>query len=164
MSGESFMSDAVLANLKPTDYLSRSYINSVGDRVTLYVGYHGGGKDGGEIHSPKHCLPGSGWFEVKSEKRVIAAAGDNLNSVWTVYQKGDRKELFIYWFQVMGKTLDDEYSLKASEIINSALYRRRDAAFVRISVPFEMDESSASSKGEVFVREIYPQLKNYLPS
>ncbi|GAM11588.1 hypothetical protein OR1_03904 [Geobacter sp. OR-1] len=164
MSGESFMSDAVLGKLKPTDYLSRSYDNGKEGRVTLYIGYHGGGKDGGEIHSPKNCLPGSGWNEVKSSKRAIDVAGERVNSVWTVYQKGDRKELFVYWFQVMGKSVDNEYSLKISEIINSAVYRRRDAAFIRISVPFEADESTAIRKGELFAKDVYPLLKNYLPS
>ena len=81
MSGESFMSDAVLATLKPTDYLSRTYVNNSGDHVTLYVGYHGGGEDVGEIHSPKHCLPGSGWFEVNSDKRQIETAGTSWHLV-----------------------------------------------------------------------------------
>src|ERR1039457_5215782 len=56
MSKRSEFSEDVIRVLKPTDYLSREYKDADGKTVSLYVGYHGGGKDGGEIHSPKHCL------------------------------------------------------------------------------------------------------------
>lgn len=164
MSGESFMTENVLAVLKPTDYLSRSYVSSKGERVTIYLGYHGGGKDGGEIHSPKHCLPGSGWHEVYSKKTPLQAPGGSINMVKSLYQKAESRELFLYWFQVKGDTLDNEYSLKLAEIINSAVYRRRDATFVRISVPFTDDESAAIRVGEAFVRDFYPIISAYLPT
>jgi EpsI family protein len=163
ISGESFMTDNVLAVLKPTDYLSRSYESIKGERVTIYLGYHGGGKDGGEIHSPKHCLPGSGWNEVYSEKTKFESSSESINLVKSVYQKAENRELFLYWFQVKGKTLDNEYLLKISEIINSAIYRRRDAAFVRISVPFTNDEQKARVTGEQFIRDFYPVISSYLP-
>ena len=61
----------ILSKLKPTDYLYRQYIDSSGKAVDLYIGYHGGGKDVGEIHSPKNCLPGSGWYEVSSRRGEV---------------------------------------------------------------------------------------------
>lgn len=163
MSGETFMSDSIIDNLKPTDYLMRTYKNERGEMVSLYVGYHGGGKESGEIHSPKHCLPGSGWLESSSQKMVITVDGGLIRHVQAVYQKGMSRDMFFYWFQVMGKTLDNEYALKLHEIINSALYRRRDAAFIRISVPFETDEESAWRRGEAFIKEIHPVLSDFLP-
>lgn len=163
MSGESFMTGDVLDKLKPTDYLSRTYVDTTGARVTLYVGYHGGGEQSGEIHSPKHCLPGSGWHEVSSGKYRFESDGKALNMVKSIYQKGESKELFLYWFQVKGKTLNSEYALKLAEIVNSLLYKRRDAAFIRISVPFEGDEKEAVRLGESFVKDVYPVIKEYLP-
>ncbi len=163
MSGESFMTDSILAVLKPTDYLSRSYESSKGERVTLYIGYHGGGKGEGGIHSPKHCLPGSGWNETYSQKLRIETPSGPLHIVKALYQKAESKELFLYWFQVQGDTLDNEYSLKLSEIINSAIYRRKDAAFVRISVPFTDDEAGAKRIGEAFIRDSYPVISSFLP-
>src|SRR5476649_282699 len=83
-------SDDVLNVLKPTDYLARDYKDGGGKTVSLYIGYHGGGKDGGEIHSPKHCLPGSGWFEVSTRRGVLGLAERGaINLVKAVYQKGD---------------------------------------------------------------------------
>lgn len=163
MTGESFMTDSVLDKLKPTDYIFRSYQGSEGKRVTVYIGYHGGGKDAGEIHSPKHCLPGSGWYEVYSQKAKLNDSSDGINLVKSVYQKAENKELFLYWFQVKGKTLDNEYSLKLAEILNSAIHRRRDAAFIRISIPFTQDEVGAMRIGEDFIRDFSPIINSYLP-
>jgi exosortase D (VPLPA-CTERM-specific) len=163
MTGESFLTDSVQKVLKATDTLSRQYASADGKKVSLYIGYHGGGKESGEIHSPKQCLPGSGWYEVSSEKSKLELNGEQLNLVRAVYQKGDSKELFLYWFQVRATSLNDEYSLKLAEIINSLLYRRRDASFIRISVPFETDQQGAVATGNRFIRDFYPSIRKFLP-
>ena len=164
MSGESSLSAEVQAVLKASDILMRQYVNGQGERVDLYIGYHDGGKGSGEIHSPKHCLPGSGWFEVSSARTRIPSAGGGLNLVRAVYQKGDSKVLFLYWFQVRGESLSQEYSLKAAEIANSILYRRRDAAFIRVSVPFQTSERQAAAIGECFVSDFLPAIQAFLPN
>jgi EpsI family protein len=164
MTSQAEFSENVLNVLKPTDYLSRQYQGDNGARVGLYIGYHGGGKGSGGIHSPKNCLPGSGWYEVSSKRLHLEVNGDRINLVRAVYQKGDYNELFLYWFQVKGKTLSDEYSLKLAEITNSVLYRRRDSAFIRVSVPFESDEQRANAVAERFVRDFVPVIREFLPS
>ena len=163
MVGQSRFNQEVLKNLKPTDYLYRVYKDSAGNRVTLYLGYHAGGPESGPIHSPKHCLPGSGWFELSEVKRKIQVAGKTLPVVQAVYQNGDQKEMFLYFFQVKGKILTDEYSLKLSEITNSILYNRRDSAFIRISVPFHGDQVEAAAIGDRFVIQVYPHIAAVLP-
>lgn len=160
---ETEFSDRVLEVLKPTDYLSRTYTGSNGRTVQLYIGYHGGGKGAGEIHSPKHCLPGSGWYEVSNTKTRLDVGGKQMNLVHAVYQKGESTELFLYWFQVGDKTISDEYSLKISQIVNSMFHRRRDASFVRISVPVQGDQAQAAATGERFVRDFFPVIREVLP-
>ena len=156
-------SDDVLEALKPTDYIYSRYINRDGGVVTLYVGYHDGGKESGEIHSPKHCLPGSGWHELSSGRRQLDTGGESLNLAQAVYRKGEDSELFLYWFQVRGKTLNDEYSLKLAQITGSLLYRRRDSAFIRVSIPFSDNELSAQKLGERFIGDFLPILEEFLP-
>lgn len=163
MIGESYLSDNVQQVLKATDVLYRQYAGSDGRQVSLYIGYHGGGKGTGGIHSPKHCLPGSGWYELSSQRSQLDVGGKKLNLVRAVYQKGEGKELFLYWFAVKNKTLNDEYSLKMAEITNSMLYRRRDTAFVRVSIPFETDERGALEAVERFIKDFYPVMQIYLP-
>lgn len=161
--GESSLSESVQKVLKATDVLSRQYVSPEGKQVSLYIGYHGGGKESGEIHSPKHCLPGSGWCEISTKRTQLDVAGERVNLVQAIYQKGENRELFLYWYQVRNKTISEEYSLKMAEITNSMLYRRRDAAFIRVSVPFETDEQTALVLGERFVRDIYPAIQEFLP-
>jgi EpsI family protein len=164
MTRESQLSDEVQSVLKASDVLMRQYVNPQGERVELYIGYHDGGKGSGEIHSPKHCLPGAGWLELSTARTQISAADDRLNLVRAVYQKGDSSELFLYWFQVRGKSLSEEFSLKAAQIVNSVLHRRRDAAFIRISVPFQSDEEKAAALGERFVTDFLPAIRSFLPN
>ncbi|GFO57759.1 EpsI family protein [Geomonas silvestris] len=163
MQGENVLSADVQAVLKASDVLLRQYVGAGGDRVTFYIGYHDGGKEAGEIHSPKHCLPGSGWFEVSSRRTRVEVPGGALNLVRAVYQKGESKELFLYWYQVRGQSISEEYSLKLAEIANSVLYGRRDAAFIRISVPFGGSEERAQATGERFVADFYPVIREFLP-
>ena len=120
-------------------------------------------RGGGEIHSPKHCLPGSGWFEVSSRRGELSTPGGTINLVRATFQKGDTKELFLYWFQVRDRTISDEFSLKAAEILNSALYRRRDASFIRVSVPVDTDIDQAVTRGEQFIRDFEPLFREFLP-
>jgi EpsI family protein len=160
---ETYFSEAVLKVLRPTAYLYRVYADDAGHRVSLYIGYHGGGADSGPIHSPKHCLPGSGWHSLSETTTSINVAGKPVSVVEAEYQNGSQRELFLYWFQVKGQTLTNEYSLKFAEITNSILYSRRDSAFVRISVPHQEGDDTAIVIGEQFVRTFYPYIEAVLP-
>jgi exosortase D (VPLPA-CTERM-specific) len=163
MTEEFAMPDNIQKVLKASDTLTRRYITAEGKTVDLYIGYHGGGKESGEIHSPKQCLPGEGWFELSTKRRSLDVSGMKVNLVQAVYQKGDSKQLFLYWFQVQEKSISDEYSLKIAEITNSIINRRRDASFIRISVPFEADEQGAAATGERFSRDFMPAIREFLP-
>ncbi|WP_321532698.1 exosortase C-terminal domain/associated protein EpsI [uncultured Desulfuromonas sp.] len=158
-----YFSEAVLDQLRPTDYLYRVYVNDDKQLVTLYVGYHGGGPNSGPIHSPKHCLPGSGWQAVSEKSKALTIDGDEVQLVEAVYQHGDRREIFWYWYQVKGESLTNEYALKFAEILNSIRYRRRDSAFIRISSIFQGADHVSSSAVEQFVRDFYPKIKAVLP-
>ncbi len=163
MVGQSRFDPQILANLKPTDYLYRVYRDAQGNQATIYIGYHDGGPDSGPIHSPKNCLPGGGWFELSEVKRTLPVAGRDLQVVQAVYQNDAQKELFLYFFQVKGRILVDEYSLKLAEITNSIFYNRRDSAFIRISVPYGNGQVDAAAIGENFLTEIYPHIAIALP-
>jgi EpsI family protein len=163
MTGETRFSEQVLAVLNPSDYLYRVYHDAEGRQVAFYLGYHNGGKETGSIHSPKHCLPGGGWFELSEKKMALPVGEKAVRLVCSVYQNGDAKEMFLYWFQVKGKTLNDEYSLKLAEVTNSILHGRRDSAFVRISIPFEEDDEAAFEAGRRFIEEFYPEIRSVLP-
>jgi EpsI family protein len=164
MISQERFSDVVLSVLKPTDYLSRNYEAPKVRRIGLYIGYHDGGKESGEIHSPKNCLPGSGWQQVSTERMNLNTPLNKISLIKAVYQKGEIREMFLYWFQVQDKTLSDEYSLKLAGITNSIFHGRKDAAFIRISVPFDVDEHEAAEAGVRFIQDFYPLIREFLPA
>jgi EpsI family protein len=164
MTSQTRFSEDILKVLKPTDYLSRRYEEPNGRNIGLYIGYHDGGRGSGKIHSPRHCLPGSGWQQESTERMELAGEKGGIRLVKAVYRKGDTRELFLYWFQVREKTMSDEYSLKLAEMTNAIRHGRRDAAFIRISVPFGGDEEEAAAVGVAFIRDFLPLIRGYLPS
>ncbi len=87
-----------------------------------------------------------------------------MNLVEAVYQKGEDRALFLYWYQVKDRSLTNEYTLKLSEIVNSMVYRRRDASFVRVSIPVQENMEQGVAAGERFVRDFYPVIAEFLPS
>ncbi len=163
MAGEARFDERVLAVLLPTDYLSRSYRDEKGDLVGLYLGYHDGGPDSGPIHSPRQCLPGSGWNPVHSSVHHIDLNGTKVSYVSALYQKDVAKQLFLYWFQVGDQYITNEYALKYSMAKNSLVKNQRESSFIRISVPVRDSEEDARKIGESFIQAFASAISDSLP-
>jgi EpsI family protein len=55
------LDDRVERVLRTDQTLWRYYTDTNGKRVELFVAYYRDQKFGAQVHSPQHCLPGSGW-------------------------------------------------------------------------------------------------------
>ncbi len=167
MLSQFYMSEAVLEQLKPTDYLNRSYVSSDGIPVLLYIGYSSGGKGSGPVHSPEHCLPGGGWHERSGKAMTIAVPGgkkEKISLVSSVYQNGENKNVIFYWYRMKGgRTLTNDYVREFYEVLNSMLYGRRDVALIRVMVPFSSDRRAAAAEGIRFIKDVYPEIEQFLP-
>ena len=164
MVREDIFSPEIMAILRPTDYMSRDYVDGKGHRVTLYIGYHGGRKGNGGIHSPRNCLPSAGWYTNSTELVPIRLLdGRDIEVVDTVMSKNVYTVSFYYWYQVRGGILTNEYALKLSEIWNSLVSRRKDASFIRISMPIQDGDEETTETLNDFVRVFYPVISGWLP-
>lgn len=163
---EEVFSQETLNVLRPTEYLYRRYVKADGSSVSLYIGYHDGARNAGQIHSPKNCLPGGGWFQEYSHTTSMNLPdGGSMPLEEAVYRQGDAVEVMLYWFEAGGVTVTSEYAFKLKEIENSVFRGRRDAAFVRIGVSANKDSVDKSFQvGKSFLYEVWPSLKAYLPS
>jgi EpsI family protein len=146
----------------PTDYLSRRYVAEDGTAVDMYLSFFDGQPESGRIHSPKHCMPGSGWFEMSSEHTTLELGGETVKLVRAVYAMGEQRELIYYWFDMRGKTMSDEYSLKLAEITGSIFHNRRDQSFIRISRR-PRNVEAANERVMDFLR-ILPVIREFLPN
>lgn len=80
--------------------LSRTYVNSAGDRVMLAVAYGGDQSDGTEAHFPEICYPAQG-FQILSQSRSEISAGQRPIPVVQLTAKlGTRTEPVTYWLVV----------------------------------------------------------------
>ena len=82
------------------DYLMWQYRDAQGYTLGLYIGYYRDQVEGGIIHSPKHCMPGSGWDPSQmKEVAVRGADGKGYTISRMVMQKGGEKQIAIIGFR-----------------------------------------------------------------
>jgi EpsI family protein len=164
---QEFESD-ILQVLKVDDYLLRQYRQEQGTSIGLYVGYYKSMRQGATYHSPKNCLPGSGWYFVDTGKTHLAGVGPHGQPVEInkfVIQKGLDKQLVLYWYQDRGRIITSEYWAKIYMVLDAITKNRTDGAFVRITVPYtHQSEEEILAQGKAFAEQIFPRLQEYLPS
>ena len=153
--------------LKADDWLSRIYQNrSTGKWATLFVAYFETQRTGKAPHSPKNCLPGSGWAPSQSGTIDIQVAGEpapiHVNRY--IVAHGDNQDVVLYWYQSRDRVIASEYAAKIFTVTDSIRYNRTDTALVRVIVPVQAgDTQSAVDAAVSFVQVLFEPLKQYLP-
>ena len=153
-----------------TNYLSRLFVRqdtmvpAAARFFTLYVGYYDRQTDGKGIHSPKNCLPGSGWEPLTSQSAQIETADGPVTVNRYLIQKGREQALVLYWYQGRGRVASDEYAVKWHLVRDAALRRRSDEALVRVVVPIRGSEADAFALASRIAGRIVPDLNLALPA
>ena len=159
------MTSDVLGVLKADDYLLRNYRNAQGQQANFFVAYYRSQHAGEAMHSPKNCLPGSGWEPILDDTVPLAAAGPGVAiNRYVVENSGDR-QLVLYWYQAQDHVIASEYVTKAFLIWDSMRTGRRDGAIVRVVVPMAPGESfdAATQRALSFANPSLPLLNHFLP-
>ncbi len=159
--------EEVMRVLQASDYLSRKYRRADGVPVDLYIGYYEQQRAGESMHSPKNCLPGSG-YEVLDSRRVpldIPAVHKTIEVNHYVVQSESNKEFVLYWYDTHGRDFASEYEGKAILVWEALKTGRTDGALIRVMVPFfGISAEDPQKTASEFARQVYPHLKDYLPS
>jgi EpsI family protein len=159
--------DATLGILKPDDYLQRIYRNSNGQYAGIFVAYYRAQQAGESMHSPKHCLPGSGWEPIQSDRLVLGTdpEGRAIQVNRYVVEKDGERDVVLYWYQEHGRIIASEYWGKLYMIWDTIRSGRRDGAIVRVTVPMlGKGDSSAMDAALDLVRTSTPYLPRFLPN
>jgi EpsI family protein len=153
--------------LKADDILERIYIDPGRTReVVFFVAYFKTQRYGQSPHSPKNCLPGSGWEPIYADRPAIPVPGWSTPIVVNRYlvEKGDERSVILYWYQGHGRVIASEYSAKFWLVADALRYNRSDTALVRISVPVGRgDEDAATRLAEQFAQAMFPQILKQMP-
>ena len=153
--------------LKADDIMNRVYTDPTSQAgVNLFVAYFKTQRTGQSPHSPKNCLPGSGWEPTSTGFMEVPIEGQpqpiRINRY--VVSHGDEKSVVLYWYQSQRRVIASEFAAKFWLVMDSIRYHRSDTALARVTVPVgNGGEARASAQGVAFVREMYPVLKSYLP-
>lgn len=162
---ETILAPDILNMLKMSDYLMRRYTDSSGHPVWLYIGYWQSQRKGGDIHSPKNCLPGGGWEPIEASRLSIPIPGRAAPISVNRYliQKDREMQVTLYWFQTQGKVVAGELGAKIELVRNALLRNRTDGALVRLSSPVQGGVEQTTDRLMGYVQALYPVLHEYLP-
>jgi EpsI family protein len=145
------------------DYINRVYIGSA-PPIELYIGYYKDQRSGDRIHSPKNCLPGSGWEPVHST-RVQIGSVDGVPVVVNSYlvANGARRDMVLYWYQSHGRIVASEYVAKFWLVADALNHKTTDGAMIRIWTSAADGETAAQARAVDFAQLVYPRVKEFLP-
>ena len=164
-SGEELpLTEHIVAALNVDDFLNRTYTNRGGDRIEVYVGYYESQRRGELIHSPKNCLPASGWEWVRKDRRTVQMPNHEpitINDFRIV--KGLSQDLVLYWYQGRGRAIADEYEAKLWMVADAMTHHRTDGSLVRLVIPIQDSEARARAAGVQFLQAFYPHLTEFVP-
>jgi len=146
------------------DYLSRVYESPGKEPISVYIGYYQSQRTGHLIHSPKNCLPGSGWEPIRSGRVTLTSpVGIQVPVNLYVIENGLRRQLVLYWYQTHGRIIASEYSAKAYMVLDSIRMNRTDAALVRVITPLDRSETVSLERARQFANELLASSDQYLP-
>jgi EpsI family protein len=168
--------------LKADDVLSRFYVRPRQEDLSrmdrgqqealiptaeeLFVAYFSTQQNGRAPHSPKNCLPGSGWQEVDAGEITIPIGGLNTGITINKYitTKGEHQSVVLYWYQSHGRVVANEFSAKFYLVADSIRLHRSDTALVRVVTPVLHDDLAGALGGATnFVQAVFPAVYNFLP-
>lgn len=160
------ISQQVREILGPGDFLSRIYYRPDRPYIDFFVAYFGSQRTGNSIHSPKNCLPGSGWTPTEAGYLQLRdPRGNSVTANRYVIAKGLDKELVVYWYQAHGRVTASEYWAKYFLVKDSIAMNRTDGSLVRVITPILPQENTeaAQQRAVVFAETVMGRLDAYIP-
>ena len=158
---------AVEAQLGADQLISRTYVSvpagTVADLFIAWFQSQRGGKT--QPHSPKVCLPGSGWTPVESgEMQIETAAGAIPVNRYVISSNFGQRAVVLYWYQTPRRVLAGEWESKFWLIPDAIRDHRTDTSLVRVIVwTTKGAEAAATATAADFARGLHPVLRETLP-
>jgi len=144
----------VLKALLPTSYLARTY-QKRDLQLGLFIAFYAQQRAGESMHSPKACLPGSGWEIWNYDAALIPVAGRQVRvNKYSIHNSGQRMLMF-YWYQSRQRIIASEYLGKLLLVRDALIDGRTAGSLVRITVP---DVGGASDEAVAFASGLIPQV------
>jgi EpsI family protein len=145
----------VLKALVPSNYLSRTYSKGESE-LDLFIAFYAQQRAGESMHSPKHCLPGSGWEIWRHDSSMVPVNGQSIEvNKYSIQNAGNRMVMF-YWYQSTTRIVASEYVGKVLLARDTLLTGRTGGSIVRIIVP---DKPDAERQVVAFAAKLIPEVQ-----
>lgn len=141
--------------LRADEYLTRQYAAPGGKQASLFVAYFNSQRAGQTPHSPKNCLPGSGWtWSVSDTIRVkIPGRVQPIEINRYIVSKGDERAVVLYWYQSRDRVVAGEYRAAMFTAWDAVRYNRTDTELVRVVAP-------VTQNGIEFIQACFAKLQS----
>jgi len=153
--------------LRADDTMNRRYVDqTAGQDLFLFIAFFKTQRTGQSPHSPKNCLPGSGWEQITADRPLVNVPDwprpIQINRY--VVEHGVEKSVVLYWYQSHNRVIASEYAAKFWLVADAIRYRRSDTALVKIVVPVRNDDIETATKtGLTFTKQVFPDVVKHLP-
>ena len=153
--------------LRADDYVTRYYESSPTKFADLFVAFFQTQRAGQTPHSPKNCLPGSGWVWTVSDTIPVSIAGRaapiSINRY--VISKGEDRAVVLYWYQSRDRVVAKEYTAAALSAWDALRYNHTDTALVKVTVRIVNGQPDvATQTGVEFIQAFFNTLRQFFPA
>jgi EpsI family protein len=149
------LAESVMKALSPTSYLVRTYSNGKLD-ADVFIAFYAQQRAGESMHSPKHCLPGSGWEIWNYQSADLPVNGNTFKvNEYSISHEGERR-LVLYWYQSKNRVIASEYMGKLLLARDTLFQDSTAASIVRVIVP---DQPGTAAQARSLAAELIPQVQ-----
>lgn len=154
------LSQTVVDLLSPDAIFNSLYSNAQGLQIDLFFSYFAGQNTEGGVHSPRNCMPGSGWVIVGSEPHTVQLGDYSIPAerLWVKY--GEHLRIMDFWYITQHGETANDYKLKLYQMFSALTFQPTDIAFVRFISKSDPESVAAMER---FQQMITPDIYHYLP-
>lgn len=139
--------------------LSRTYVNTDGQRIMLSVAYGGDQSDGTSAHRPEVCYPAQGFEITANSKAVQSTAGGTLPVRQLMSRLGGRNEPITYWVVVGSEVATSGIEQKLAQMRYGLRGVISDGMLVRVS-NIDTDMARGHALQSAFIAELAGAMPN----
>src|ERR1700722_19373985 len=141
--------EASVRELKADRLFNQNYVRSdTGQTANLFVAWFQTQRGDKQPHSPKVCLPGSGWTPESSGELLLSTSAGAITVNRYIVVRGVERLVALYWYQTSRRTIAGEWAGKFWLVADGLRFRRTDTALVRVVVlssPHRDEAATASA-------------------
>ncbi len=150
-----------LFNVQGADFeITRAYRKAPDHEIMLYVGYFESQKQDKELINYRL----ENLYDNAIEIEIPIGPNNNARVNKSLFKDGMQDTLVLFWYDLNGKIIADNYKAKLLSMLDALLHRRTNGAIIIVSSNLDHPKEDIMPNDEVeFIQALVPVLRNHLP-